>query len=197
MTFTTILFYLFSICLVISTSMVIISKHPVFSILFLAASFIFSSFLLFLLECELFGLLFLVIYLGAILVLFLFAVMMLESKFNNLSKNSIKYIPVGLMFSIFLLIPLVTNVNLNFTTTYDFDSIYLNIYQNWYDLVDSIKDIQVYSQVLYSYYVLQFLMSGLILMLVLIGVVYLTNSFYKQQINNQSIFKQLSRKITF
>jgi len=130
MIFTTILFYLFSICLVISTSMVITSQHPVFSILFLAASFIFSSLLLFLLECELIGLLFLVIYLGAILVLFLFAVMMLESKFKNLSKNKIKYIPVGLVFSILLLIPLVTNINLNFTATYDFNSIYLNIYQN-------------------------------------------------------------------
>jgi NADH:ubiquinone oxidoreductase subunit 6 (subunit J) len=110
--------------------MVITSQHPVFSIVFLAASFIFSSLLLFLLECELIGLLFLVIYLGAILVLFLFAVMMLESKFKNLSKNQIKYIPVGLVFSILLLIPLVTNINLNFTATYDFNSIYLNIYQN-------------------------------------------------------------------
>jgi NADH:ubiquinone oxidoreductase subunit 6 (subunit J) len=96
-----------------------------------------------------------------------------------------------------LLIPLVTNINLNFTATYDFNSIYLNIYQNWYDLIDSIKDVQVYSQILYSYYVLQFLISGLILMLMLIGVVYLTNNFHKQQINNQSIFKQLSRNIAF
>ena len=133
----------------------------------------------------------------AILVLFLFAVMLLESKFNNLSKNKIKYIPVGLVFSILLLTPLVMNINLNFTTTYNFHSIYLNIYQNWYDLVDSIRDVQVYSQILYSYYVLQFLISGLILMLMLIGVVYLTNSFHKQQINNQSIFKQLSRKVLF
>jgi len=197
MVFTTILFYLFSTCLVISTSMVIISKHPVFSIVFLAASFIFTSFLLFLLECELLGLLILVIYLGAILVLFLFAIMMLESKFNNLFKNKIKYVPVSLIFSVFLFIPLVININLNFTMTHDFNFIFLNIYQNWYDLIDSIRDVQVYSQILYSYYVLQFLVSGLILMLMLVGVVYLTNNFHKQQINNQSIFKQLSRNITF
>ena len=197
MIFTTILFYLFSICLVISTFIVITSQHPIISIVFLAASFIFSSLLLFLLECELLGLLFLVIYLGAILVLFLFAVMLLESKFNNLSKNKTKYLPVGLVFSVLLLIPLVININLNFTTAYNFNTIYLNIYQNWFDLIDSIKDVQVYSQILYSYYVLQFLISGLILMLMLIGVVYLTNSFQKPQINNQSIFKQLSRNIVF
>jgi len=40
---------------------------------------------------------------------------------------------------------------------------YLNTYQNWYDLIDSVCDIEVYGQVLYSYYVLQFLISGLIL----------------------------------
>jgi len=130
MNFTTILFYLFSISLVFSTSMVILLKHPIFSIVFLAASFIFFSFLLFLLECELIGLLILVIYLGAILVLFLFAVMMLESKFNNLSKNKIKYISIGLLFNFFLFTPLLININLNFIITYDFNSLYLNIYQN-------------------------------------------------------------------
>lgn len=44
---------------------------------------------------------------------------------------------------------------------------YMNTYQNWYDLIDSISDVEVYGQVLYSYYVLQFLMSGLILCAVL------------------------------
>jgi len=110
--------------------MVIILKHPIFSIVFLAASFIFFSFLLFLLECELLGLLILVIYLGAILVLFLFAVMMLESKFNNLSKNTLKYIPIGLLFNAFLFTPLFININLSFIMIHDFNSVYLNIYQN-------------------------------------------------------------------
>jgi hypothetical protein len=55
----------------------------------------------------------------------------------------------------------------------------------------------VYGQVLYSFYVLQFLISGLILLLMLIGVVYLTNSFYVEQINSQSVFKQLSRTFKF
>jgi NADH-quinone oxidoreductase subunit J len=110
--------------------MVVLLKHPIFSIVFLAASFIFFSFLLFLLECELIGLLILVIYLGAILVLFLFAIMMLESKFTNLSKNKIKYIPIGLIFNIFLFTPLFININLSFMMTCDLNSVYLNIYQN-------------------------------------------------------------------
>ena len=73
----------------------------------------------------------------------------------------------------------------------------LNTYQNWYDLIDSINDVEIYGQVLYSYYVLQFLISGLILLLILIGVVYLTNVFVAQQTLDQSLFKQLSRNSKF
>jgi NADH-quinone oxidoreductase subunit J len=62
-----------------------------FLLLFLVSSFIFASFILFLLECEFLALLFIVVYVGAIAILFLFAIMMLESKFKNLSKNLFKY----------------------------------------------------------------------------------------------------------
>ena len=187
------LFYLFSILLVISAFMVISSQHPIFSLLFLVASFIFSAFLLFLLEYEFLALLFIVVYVGAIAILFLFAVMMLESKLNNLSKNSMKYVPVGFVFSLFLLIPLLHEISIHFENNYDNNYFYLNTYQNWYDLIDSISDVEVCGQVLYSYYVLQFLISGLILLLILVGVVYLTNTFVAQQTTDQSLFKQLSR----
>jgi NADH-quinone oxidoreductase subunit J len=193
------LFYLFSIFLVISAFMVILSQHPMFSLLFLVASFIFSAFLLFILECEFLALLFIIVYVGAIAILFLFIVMMLESKLNNLLKNSMKYIPVGFVFSFFLLTPLFREISIHFESSYDSNCFYLNTYQNWYDLIDSVTDIEVYGQVLYSYYVLQFLISGLILLLILVGIVYLTNTFVTQQTTDQSLFKQLSRnsKLSF
>ena len=197
MVFCNILFYFFSIGLVISTFVVVVCKHPIFTVIFLAISFIFASFLLFLMECEFLALLFLVIYLGAILILFLFAVMMLESKLTNLFNSQIKYIPIGLIFIFLLLSYFVININLNYITTYNFNYLYFNIYQNWYNLIDCCTDVVIYSQIIYSYYVLQFLVTGLILMLMLISVVYLTNSYYKQQINNQSIFKQLSKSFLF
>ena len=193
------LFYLFSIFLVISAFMVILSQHPMFSLLFLVVSFIFSAFLLFLLECEFLALLFIIVYVGAIAILFLFIVMMLESKLNNLLKNSMKYIPVGFVFSFFFLIPLFCEISIHFENSFDSNCFYLNTYQNWYDLIDSITDIEVYGQVLYSYYVLQFLISGLILLLILVGIVYLINTFVTQQTTDQSLFKQLSRnsKLSF
>lgn len=188
------LFYFFSVALIFSSVMVIISQHSVFSLLFLVSCFIFSSFLLFLLECEFLALLFIVVYVGAIAILFLFAIMMLESKQINLSRNAIKYFPVGIVFSVGLLIPILNIINNTFEdTSFIFSSFYFNNYINWYDLIDSTNDVNVYGQILYSYFVLQFLVAGLILLLVLIGVVYLTNSFEKHT-KQQSQFRQLSRK---
>lgn len=192
-----ILFYLFSILLVISSFMVVVAQHPVFSLLFLVSSFIFSSFLLFLLECEFLALLFIVVYVGAIAILFLFAIMMLESKLSNLSRNAMKYIPVGFLFGILLVIPFLYEVSSFFDQSTDSKFFYLNKYQNWYDLVDSVTDVEVYGQLLYSYFVLQFLIAGLILLLILVGVVYLTNNYNNNQAVEQSIFKQLSRNSKF
>ena len=191
------LFYMFSIFLVISALMVVVSRHPVFSLLFLVGCFIFSSFLLFLMECEFLAFLFIIIYVGAIAILFLFAIMMLESKLTNLNRNKIKYIPVGFIFAIVLLVPLLNEISFEFIDNAYSNTFYLNKYQNWYDLTDSINDVEVCGQVLYSYFVLQFLIAGLILLLVLVGVVYLTNIFNTTQMLEQSIFKQLSRNSKF
>lgn len=189
------LFYFFSILLVISAFMVIISKHPVFSLLFLVSSFLMSSFLLFLLECEFLALLFIIIYVGAIAILFLFSVMMLESKLSNLSKNVIKYVPIGIFFGIVFLTSLLYEISKSYDTLSSFNNFYSNNLYNWYDIIDSITDIEVYGQILYSYFVLQVLIAGLILLVVLIGVVYLTNIYsVDNQTLEQNIFKQLARE---
>lgn len=193
-----IIFYLFSIFLVFSSFMVIVSKHPVFSLLFLVSSFLVSSFLLFLLECELLALLFIIVYVGAIAILFLFAIMMLESKLNDLSKNLMKYVPIGFIFSTILLFPQLNEISNNFDKNIYYNSFYQNKFQNWYDLIDSITDVEVYGQVLYSYFVLQLLVAGLILLLVLVGVVYLTNNYnVSNQTLDQATFKQLARDAKF
>ena len=102
-----IMFNIISLFLVSSASMVVIVNHAVFSLLFLVLCFIFASFLLIFLECEFLALMFLIIYVGAIAVLFLFVVMMLNSKKANLIRSSIKYLPAGLLISLGCLISLV------------------------------------------------------------------------------------------
>lgn len=193
-----ILFYMFSMLLIFCALMVTIVKHPVFSLLFLVASFIFSAFMLFMLECEFLAFLFIVVYVGAVAILFLFAIMMLETKLNDLSKNVMKYLPVGCFFGFILLLPLMLEISSNFNAGTIYNSFYSNPTQNFYALVDSISDVEVYGQVLYSYFVLQFLVAGLILLVVLVGVVYLTNNYnVKKQRLDQAAFKQLARESKF
>lgn len=195
---TNIIFYFFSILLVFCAFMVTVVKHPVFSLLFLISSFIFAAFLLFLLECEFLALLFIVVYVGAIAILFLFAIMMLETKLNDLSKNVLKYLPVGCFFGFILLFPLIAEISSNFSQDSYYNSFYLQNLQNCYKLVDAISDVEVCGQVLYSYFVLQFLVAGLILLLVLVGIVYLTNNYnVKKQRLDQAVFKQLARESKF
>lgn len=195
------IFFIFSFFLIFSALMVVLSKHPIFSLLFLVSCFVCSSFLLFLLECEFLAFLFIIVYVGAIAILFLFAIMMLESKEIDLSKNVLKYIPIGFLFSIFFLTPLIGTISSQLGSEPSVPVItdfYFTKYLNWYDLIDSIRDVEVYGQILYSYFVLDFLLAGFILLLVLIGVVYLTNNnLNSNKILEQSLFKQLSRNSSF
>jgi NADH-quinone oxidoreductase subunit J len=173
--------------------MVVISRHQVFSLLFLVGSFLLSAFLLLVLECEFLALLFIVIYVGAIAVLFLFSVMMLESKLQNLSKNMVRHLPVGVLFCFFFVWPLISIITVYSNGNSNEALLYLNNFRNWYDIIDNVRDIEVYGQILYSYYVFQLLLSGLLLLVILVGVVFLTNNFSKRYSRHQSAFKQLSR----
>lgn len=183
-------FHFFSGVLVFSAIMVIVASHSVFSLLFLVLSFLASAFLLLMLECEFLALIFIVVYVGAIAVLFLFAVMMLDAKLQNLTRNVFRSLPVGFLFALGFLAPVLhqlssgVNGNISLFTQ--------NSHTNWYDFLDSTSDVEIYGQVLYSYFALQFLVVGLILLVVLIGVVYLTNTYTSNRTVDQSTYKQLS-----
>jgi NADH-quinone oxidoreductase subunit J len=187
------LFYLFSNILVFSSFMVIFVQNSVYSVLFLVLSFISAANLLFLVECEFIAFMFIIIYVGAIAVLFLFVVMMLDTKLVNITKDSLKYFPfgsfIGMVFLIELLILVQDSFKLNPYQNYDL----LNFYVNWYDKIDAITEIEAIGQVLYTHYILQFLIAGNILLLVTVGVVVLTINTNTNNIKNQIIFKQLSR----
>lgn len=91
--------------------MIIFSQNSIYSVLFLVLSFVASSSILFLLECEYISLIFIIIYVGAIAVLFLFVVMMLDIKSIYLAKDSFKYFPFGsflglvFIFEILMIVP--------------------------------------------------------------------------------------------
>lgn len=187
------LFYYFSNVLLVSSLMVIFIQNSIYSVLFLVLSFVCAAVLLFLLECEFFALLFLIIYVGAISVLFLFVVMMLDIKTISLTKDTAKYFPFGSFVGGVFLVETLLMIFQKFKDNPYSSTFFSNPYNNWYTKTDSLSEIQIIGQILYTHYVLQFLMAGLILFLAVVGAVVLTMSFSSQKPKTQISFKQISR----
>ena len=187
--------YFMCALVLISASMVIISKNSLHSVLFLVTSFLSSSILLFLFENEFLALFFLIIYLGAIAILFLFVVMMLDIKYRELQTSRL-YFPVGIFVGLTLLVEIHGSFSKVFSKTTNVSQLEHNFYLNWYDNLDSLPDLYVFGQIFYTHYVLQILMAGLILYLAVIGVAFLTvkSAFNRGDRREQSISRQLSRR---
>jgi NADH-quinone oxidoreductase subunit J len=176
-------------------SMVIITRNPLYSVLFLVGSFLSASMLLFLFENEFLALFFLVIYLGAIAILFLFVVMMLDIKYRELQMSKF-YFPIGILIGITMSIEIYGAFSKVFSKNTNFSFQDHNSYLNWYENLDSLPDVYVFGQVFYTQYVLQILIAGLILYLAAIAVAFLTvkTAFNRVNVREQSISKQLSRR---
>ena len=175
--------------------MVIISRNPLHSVVFLVTSFLSASLLLFLFENEFLALFFLTIYLGAIAILFLFVVMMLDIKYRDLQTSGL-YLPAGVLIGLTLMIEIHGAFSKVFSRNTNLSSIEHNIYSNLYDTVDALPDVYVFGQIFYTHFVLQILVAGLILYLAVVGVAFLTvkSAFNRSDKREQSIFRQLSRK---
>jgi len=98
------LFYVFSSLAIVCATMVIRSKNPVHSVLFLILVFCNAAGLLVLIELDFFAMIFLVVYVGAIAVLFLFVVMMLNIRVSELNENILRYLPIGGLIGLIFLI---------------------------------------------------------------------------------------------
>ena len=188
-----ILFYFFSLILLLSSLMVIFVQNSIYSILFLVLSFISSAALLFLLKCEFLALMFIVIYVGAIAVLFLFVVMMLDLKTINSKKDTLKYFPFGAVIGGVFLTEILMVVGETFKSNpYNVSFLY-NSHFNWYERIDTFTEIRSIGQVVYTEYVLQFLIAGNVLLLATIAAVVLTINTNVASDKKQVIFRQLSR----
>jgi len=189
------LLYSFFTILLFSSTFVILAQNSVLSAFFLVVSFISASLILFFFECEFIALLFILIYVGAIAVLFIFVIMLIDLKTIHLFNSNLKYFPfgffIGIIFFIETLFIIFKNFKLNFYITH----ILRNEYFNWFDQLDPLFEIEVLGNILYSHFLLQFLIVGFLLFLAIIAVITLTISFknIKENKNNQIISKQLSR----
>ena len=185
-----IFFYFFSVIAIISAIMVTASKNTVHSVFFLILDFISISCLFIMIGAEFLGMIMLIVYVGAVAVLFLFVVMMLNvAQQKNqwfLSKSSSRHIPIGIIISAIIFFELIIVVggwkykpNLVNST-----SISLNT---------NISNTHSLGQVLYTDYIHIFQISGMILLIAMIGAIVLT---FRQRdgVKKQSYIKQISRE---
>ena len=184
-----ILFLLFSAFAIISSLMVISLSNAVHAVLFLILVFCNVASLLLLLGAEFFSFMLLIVYVGAIAVLFLFVVMMLNIKVNVSKFNKFSLLPIGLCIFFILFNQLSTLI------TY-FDLFYLKqdelILISWALENNNVTNIQAIGKVLYTNYSFLFLISGLILLVAMIGAIVLT-MHQRIDVKKQKIELQLAR----
>jgi len=185
-----IFFYTFSIIAVISAIMVTVSKNTVHSVFFLILDFISISCLFIMIGAEFLGMIMLIVYVGAVAVLFLFVVMMLNvAQQKNqwfASEESSGHIPVGLIISTIIFFELIIVIG---GWKYKPDLFDINNVVNNF----SVSNTHSLGQVLYTDYIHVFQLSGMILLVAMIGAIVLT---FRQRtgVKKQSYIKQISRE---
>ena len=187
-----IFFYVFSLIAIISAIMVTVSKNTVHSVFFLILDFISISCLFIMIGAEFLGMIMLIVYVGAVAVLFLFVVMMLNvAQQKNqwlLSEGSSGHIPVGLIISTLIFFELIIVIG---GWKYKPDLFVSNETQS---LIEA-SNTHSLGQILYTDYIHVFQISGMILLIAMIGAIVLT--FRRREgVKTQSYIKQISRERT-
>ena len=170
-------FYFFASFLIVTCISVIFSKNPVNSVLFLVLAFLNSTFLFILIGAEFVGIILAIVYIGAVAILFLFVVMMLDIQMTTLMFNIKRYIPLALLFA----------------GVISAEIIYLTVFKssksNLSEIVRSSNNTEEIGNVLYTKYFIDFQLSGVVLLLAMIGAIVLTH-VYRPSIKRQNIDKQ-------
>ena len=185
-----IFFYVFSIIAVISAIMVTVSKNTVHSVFFLILDFISISCLFIMIGAEFLGMIMLIVYVGAVAVLFLFVVMMLnvaqqKNQWFN-SEETSGHIPIGLIISTIIFFELIIVVG-----GWKYKPELLN--SNTTQISNEVSNTHSLGQVLYTDYIHVFQISGMILLIAMIGAIVLTFR-QREGVKTQSYLKQISRE---
>jgi NADH:ubiquinone oxidoreductase subunit 6 (subunit J) len=185
------LFYVFASLILTSGVMVIQSRNPVYSVLFLILVFFHGAALLLLLGLDFFAMTFLVVYVGAIAVLFLFVVMMLNINLSEMQERRLRYLPVsGLLGLLFVLeslvildvdlVPLVGDISIDLSWT------------DWTSTLGEVTNMYTMGRLLYTMYGAHFLVASLILLVAMVGAIVLTQS-RSRGARRQLVYRQNTR----
>ncbi len=180
-------FYLFAAITVASAAMVIFSRNPVHSVLFLILAFVNAAGLFVLIGAEFLAFILIIVYVGAVAVLFLFVVMMLDVDFAELRQGFLNYLPIGMIIGIILFVELATVL-----AAYAIGPDVAKAITAPIPSADQISNTQALGLVLYTRYVYFFQAAGVILLVAMIGAIVLTLQ-HKPNVKRQSIASQVSR----
>jgi NADH-quinone oxidoreductase subunit J len=187
MVLTSFFFYLFAAITVASAFLVIASRQPVHSVLFLILAFFNSAGLFMLVGAEFLALLLVVVYVGAVAVLFLFVVMMLDVDFAELRQGFLQYLPIGALVAVILVLELILVLG---ASVLDAD-VALNTGMPMPPL-EEISNIEAIGLVLYTDYVYFFQAAGLVLLVAMVGAIVLTLR-HREGVKRQDINVQNAR----
>lgn len=170
-----------------SSLFVLTSKNHVHSVMFLILVFIGASGILIFFGAEFISLIFIIVYVGAIAVLFLFIVMMLDIKLNIKKSTFFTYLPF-----LFLLLLIFTNIlyiNLNNISVADIST---TTTSSWIFLIDKISNTELLGQILFNEFIICFLLCGILLLIAMVGAIVLTQKFSSKKTNELTL-RQLAR----
>nr|APC25101.1 NADH dehydrogenase subunit 6 [Blastocystis sp. subtype 8] len=186
-------FNFFASIIIISVFMTISVNNAVFAVLFLILAFFSTMCILFLLNIDYLALMFILIYVGAITILFLFVVMMLKIKINE--KNTTKFISfINIIISCVIIYNIFCNTEILTiflpTTTTSFE------YHNWFSQLYFIDNIKMLGQVLFNVYYFYFVLAGFVLLVGMISAILLSKESNRTIRRYQLVYQQLSREVT-
>ena len=180
-------FYLFAITVVTAALFVVVARNPVHSVLWLILAFLSSAGLFVMLGAEFVAMLLIIVYVGAVAVLFLFVVMMLDVDFAELKAEMAKYVPVAGLIGIVLLMQLGLALG-----TWQFSEGIDQRLGNPTPPLDEIHNTRALGLLIYDQYILLFQLAGLILLVAMIGAIVLTLR-HRQDIKRQDVVAQMMR----
>ena len=183
-------FYLFSFFTVTAAILVISVRNPVHSVLFLILVFFNSAGLFVLLGAEFLAMILVVVYVGAVAVLFLFVVMMLDINFVELRQGFLQYLPTGIIIGLILFFELVVIVGGHTIASEDIKS------STWpIPPVNNLTNTEALGELLYTHYIYLFQAAGIILLVAMVGAIVLTHR-HRQGARKQQIHEQVNRNDT-
>jgi NADH-quinone oxidoreductase subunit J len=182
-------FYVFAALVIASAAMVIFSRNPVHSVLWLIVAFFNAAGLMVLVGAEFIAMLLVIVYVGAVAVLFLFVVMMLDIDFAELRAGFAKNLPLGVLLAIVLMCELILGLG-----AYRAGAVKLGTPDAGAATVsDQIPNIQAIGNLLYTKYIFLFESAGLILLVAMVGAIVLTHRPSKGT-RGQNISRQNQRR---